>query len=360
MPSNNTTSRRQAPPRRSLTDRELNRVLFALFHGFVKGQKSVLQLAAIVESQTEIKLSRQGIHEALRAGRRKDFMQLTPPRADLLEGLLERLAGRHGIEVVSFRGTSATEYVAQAAAHEVRRLIFEIADARPGPVHLGLGIGMTTKLFVAELALLLRSRFEVPPLVIHALTHECYFKPGLETPATYAASLQRDLEEVTGVTFVALGPDQPGNSEAFDRRSEIDVLVTSLASSQDRESYLWEVVTRSEGEQGMLDLIAKGCLGDLQLHPYSRSGPMSGAELTKRLTLFDIPDMLEMRRQKGRYVVLMAGPQRDMETGKAAALRPLLLQPELQVWDRLVVDWDTAYELAGSPKDADMPLRMDC
>ncbi|MHC4404348.1 MAG: sugar-binding domain-containing protein, partial [Planctomycetota bacterium] len=302
---------------------------------------------------------------------RRDFLLLRPPREQYLaEQLAERYrldrgpGSRHAIQVVNARGRDAVRHVTSAGADLVYSLIHEVGK-RKKRVHIGLGGGFSTMMVAKRLAAHVYSDLACPPLVLHALSAGAFLiDMPHKAPVTYFSYFDGALPEIEAValfseTVVSEGEyervkQNPGVRNSLERASEIDVVVTSLASAHDEHGMLGqylEALMREGGlEEGAVDKMrAAGWIGDVQFRPYSPEGPITEECPVRAVTLFELPDLVSRVQNDQKYVVLLAGPCGECGRPKADALKPLLTNPKLRLWTHLVSDVDTASKLLKSP-----------
>ena len=81
--------------------------------------------------------------------------------------------------------------------------------------------------------------------------------------------------------------------------------------------------------------------------PYSDNGPIPEEVLEREaVTIFNIPDLVEMAKSRRHMIILVCGPSHTAEhRRKTQALRPLLENENLRVWTHLITDVGTAREL---------------
>lgn len=324
-------------------------LVFGVCHAFLKGEKTE-------EIATAFGLTREGVYPLIVEGAARNYLLLCPPPQ---QELTERLAERYRLDptrirVVATRGKAANEQVSWSGGDVVLDLVRDLGRRNKRAVHLGLGSGWTTLQVARRLALRLRTEFGGPDLVLHALSSGFDITDPLRAPVAFFASFQNLPMKVDylGLFVSAAVPwnqyedvkTQPGVRESFERASDVDVIVTSLASADDEHGALNRFL-RLWRNDAMADLKEQGWVGDVQYLPYSTSGPITVRSGARAVTLFELSDMVEMVRTGDKYVVLVGGPCGDCGISKTAALRPLLEEPSLRVWSHLVLDAGTAEQL---------------
>jgi hypothetical protein len=231
-------------------------------------------------------------------------------------------------------------------------------------VHIGFGEGYAAE----EVAKRLSTRLGVAPkLTLHACTSGGHYKQEQQkVPTTYFSFFEGKVDaEVVGMfaPTVVTREEYDGlkNSascyEAFNRREEIDILVTSLACFDDEDclfrKYYSDLAEEKEhcfGEaarQTLATLEKKGCVGDVMFQPYSNEKAINDYGL-KMVSLFELADFQAHAQKRNHYVVLTCGPCRICGQSKAAAIYPLLTNPSLRMWTHLIIDRGTAQEILGS------------
>jgi len=322
-------------------------------------------------------LTRERIYPLFWEAVRRNFLFLQAPRE---ERLAARVAEKYNltpteddavIQVVNARGADSARHVTSSTADLVLDLVDRVvekrkADRKPGeapePVHIGMGAGYATMMVAKRLADRVRSDLDCPPLVLHALSAGGFLvNDPQKAPITYFSYFEDALPRVEYValfseTVVSLKDDyeriklNPGVRRSFERRSEIDIIVTSLAGSHHEHGLLNKFLTHLVDE-GVLKpnvfekMDAAGWRGDVQFRPYTDSGPLIDECPVRAVTLFELDEMVDMARADGKYVVLLAGPCGECGHPKVDALRPLIAQPSLRLWTHLVTDAQTAQAL---------------
>ena len=344
--------------RPALTDREFNEVWFPVVEMFLQSVPAQ-KIADHILQVYKIEISREMVYPIAGQAAQRKFMFVTPPRHMALSNHLATFPNRGLVDVVQGRGPAVNDYVTRTAAALVLKLIKEIGQGRPGKaVHLGIGIGHTTMHFVHWLTALMRSDPSIPALVVHALSTAYSSWDPLETPLASFSAFSDALRDVKFVGLFAqpwVDAKEYGKlkkhdiiREAFDRAHEIDIVVTSLGASDHEHGYLSNYVHKF-GPKGAVERLKKeDWVGDVQLRPYSASGPIRIESGLKPVTLFELVDLVNMV-QCGKKVVLMCGPCGRCEKRKVKALLPLLQQPSLKLWSHLVVDMETAEDVIASP-----------
>ncbi len=134
---------------------------------------------------------------------------------------------------------------------------------------------------------------------------------------------------------------QAGVREAFAVRHEIDIVVTSLASTHDDHGDLRSFM----GAEARAKLAELDIAGDVQHQPFSSTAPITEPIGNHAVTLFELADLVKLARSEDRYVILVSPPCGICHRSRADALVPLLRSPKLKVWSHLVTDMPTARKI---------------
>lgn len=245
--------------------------------------------------------------------------------------------------------------VAAAAADLIVLLIKELGSRRGKKwVHLGLGAGMTTMMIARILAERLRTEQSLPGLVLHALSQGFSVDQpntapvamfglftGLPTEVRYvnylgplAAGAETRLENVT---------ELPRVNESFAAAKDIDIVITSLASSKDEHGDLNQLMRHAKPDDVAALEEARHC-GDVQFSPYSVDGPIDMDGRLRPMVILQLSDLVEMAKTRDKHVILVAGPCKQCDRTRADALRPLMRTAALAVWTHVVLCSRTAAE----------------
>ncbi len=334
-----------------LTEQDKAQILFPVCEKFLTQRRSGSQIAGEIKAEYGVELSREEIYPLLREGVRSGYIQLCPP-ADvrLAELVAERYRlDKDRIKVVDVRSATALHSLAVAAAGLAVEVVREVAK-RKEEVHLGLGSGRTTQEVAQLLAAKLRTEGGLASLTVHALTAGF----AVERPEFAPVSLFNFFSEAAvKVSYVGLfaaaqvpvekyeeQKELPGVDKAFADRKKIDIVLTSLAWAGDQHGRFTQMAGADVDE-----LNNGGWLGDVQYRPFGANGPIQVTKGTRPVSLFEIPDFVQLARTKGKHVILIAGPCGYCQERKTKALRPLLARADLRCWNWLVIDLTTAKEL---------------
>jgi len=319
-------------------------------------------------------LTREKVYPLFWEASRRGFLLLqAPPEKQLADRVREKfgLQPHNGqLTVVNVRGESAALHVTSRAADLIVDLIERVSREKnaklpkgspPASVHLGMGAGFAAMLVAKRLAQKVNTDGDCPPLVLHSLTGGGFLvNEPQKSPTTYMSYFD---QTVAKVSYVALFTEtvvdnsdyerhkmNPGIRLPFERRDEIDIVVTSLAAADHEHGLLGSYLSHL-AEQKLLDKNLRqemrdaGWVGDVQFRPYSADGPLENVCPVRAVTLFELDELVKLAKSGNKYVVLVAGPCGECGTPKAQALKPLLANDKLRLWSHLVTDAGTATEL---------------
>jgi hypothetical protein len=307
----------------------------------------------------DLEITREQIYFILTEARRRGLFRIVPRLHDELR---KQLCARYSIPLdrvhVVATESHRPEHVAYTAARLVVSQIFELwpllRSRGKDRIHLGFGAGYTTRDVAFELAKLLREEErELPPLTLHAISSG--YKE-LTTPLAFFGFFEDVVPEVELVglfakPFVAHHEfektmTQFGTESAFNRRHEIDIVVTSLGSSEDDHSSLKLHMEEVGFDQATEEVLEENdWKGDFHLRPFNEHGPIVENKGNRAVALFEISDFVTMARDPAKRVVVVSPPCLECGYTRGAALQLLLTVDRLKAWTHLVTDVPTAREL---------------
>ena len=298
-------------------------------------------------------LTREQIYPLLREARRRDLIMLLP---QLDRSARDEVARRYDLSantlrVVPARGKGALEIVANVAADRVLSLIREIGSQK-GRVHIGLGAGGSMTQFSQKLALRLRAEPDLPKLAFHALSTGCNVERPNTAPVSFFSAFHEVANDIEyfGLFAPAFIPTRSyrretrrrGVIESFKRAGDIDIVVSAIAWAGDPHAELNHYIEDDEERRQMHEA---GHVGDVLYRPFSATGPLRHKPSIKAVSLFELPELVDLAKTPGKHVLLISGPCAFCDLRKGFALRPLLACPELRVWSEIVMDLPTSEEL---------------
>ncbi len=349
--------------------------------------ESVVEIAHwLAEKYNRPSLTREKIYPLFREAVKRNILILQPPLevewANRIKKIYNLEEDRFNLSIVNVTGPTAARNVTSKAADIVINLIDKVANEKREEairnhqdpdnisVHLGMGAGLATMIVARRLANRVATGDNIPKLVLHAISTGGFFvdQPH-KAPVTYFAYFDDIQAQVECIALFAETVVQTGEYErikkntglnyCFKRRNEIDIIVTSLASSTHVHGLLkkyldWLIENKCEGlSQTVLDnMYEAGWVGDVQFRPYSKEGPLDDNICPVRaVTLFELDELVEMAKTPGKYIVLVGAPCGQCGDSKFDAIQPLLTNEKLHLWTHLVTDVDTANELMENQKD---------
>jgi len=330
------------------------------------GGSSVVEIAHWLETEHDIPAKRENIYPLLREARKRGYLSILPPPERYLH---QRICDRFDVEkerihVLRVRGEMARDYVANAAAKHIVELIHEVGQTKER-VRIGLGGGGTVMGVARALAPRMRSQGSLPKIGLHAVSSGFDVKNPWTAPLSFLAYFDQaapDIEYVGLFAPAVVEVDEydhvktlPGVEESFQRAKEIDIVVTSLATATDRHGELNRFINlgerKGEGkDSGVRALKKSGWVGDVSYRPYSNTAPIITSEGIRAVSLFELEDLVELARKPNKHVVLVAAPCGICNEPKGAAIRPLLKEENLRLWNHLFIDLTTAQNLL--PKES--------
>lgn len=370
------------PKVKQLRDEVIYEVVDRFFSEAEPGKKrKVKDIADEIGTAKGVPLTREDIYPILTEARERGFLKVCPPTEIALAQRITdyyRLPepaddlGQMPVQVVDVRGPGAIRAVAIRTAEVAVGIVRELFKQRgKEEVHIGLASGFTALRIAQHLAELLRHEPELPKLFFHSLSGG-YSATNPEKASVSFFSMFHSLP--TEVEFVALfAPPfvptadyqklverMPPVSDAFERRHEIDIVITALASRMDQHGELnqfFKAMPDKDPDTGMLlrprdqiiaDVEAMGWAGDVQYRPFSHSGPIdlgaAGVPWTL-MTLFGLTELAELAAREDKAVILAGAPCVQCQRKRADAVDALLQNEKLRVSSHTVVDSVTAVKL---------------
>ena len=235
-----------------------------------------------------------------------------------------------------------------------------IKDSNKDEVHIGLGSGTTVRMFAQQLAFRLAAENDLPKLVFHVLSNG-YVKHPMTGPMSFLSDftkLPNPVDFVGLVSPIAVEWDNYDNTkklvgihESFDRKDEISIIVTSIASADDEHGLLNCLLNPKNKPEGkwpkpIRDLQKHNVVGDMQFRPYNEKGPLNINTGLRAITLFELEELSDRVGNGDLQSVVICGPCNHCFQTKAPALRPLISGVEsLRLCSHLVTDIQTGRDL---------------
>ena len=280
--------------------------------------------------------------------------------------------------VVNVAGPTAARHVGSVAADEIIKLIYRVADEKKARavaegrdpdqtrVHLGFGAGYAAMEVARRLSD--RADAQTPKLTLHAITPGGFYIAKQEMDPTlyfnYFINAGLDVECVGLFSTPVVATEDfdrlkqnPSLHRSFEKRDEIDIIFTSLASADDEHGLFRQYFEYLHGENlvdasALQTLESQGWVGDVLFQPFSSTGALTPRSY-RAVALFTFDELAEFSRRPGKHVVVIGGPCGACGAPKTNALRPLLANEETRLWTRLIIDRDAAKELLGDDETFD-------
>ncbi len=338
---------------RNISDEKLIQVCTTFLAGHTATETAKICNELWRNQGSEFRITREQVYPLLARARDRKFLSLAPSMDQILG---EQIARRFGhepgdIKVVQVRRDLDT--VASATAKIVLKLVHILSAKKRNKqrVRIGLGAGRTTMMVAQHLAAGVRTEPELPPLTLHAISSGFDVAEPQKAAVSFFSYFENTIHDIEYVGFFAPAvvkwnryeevKRMAGAREAFAVKNDIDIVITSLASRQDKHGDLnrFMEVAPNQG------LTRQGWIGDVQYCPYAESGPIKMRSGDRAVTLFELEELRELAKRKDKYVVLVSGPCGKCGRTRSDALKPLVENPKLKVWTQLVLDLDTAKEL---------------
>lgn len=297
------------------------------------------------------------------------------PAADSVDAS-ERAAANENpdrdLVVVNVSGSTASKHVGSVAADEIIKLIYRVdaekkaralaedGDPNETRVHLGLGAGYAAMELAKRLAG--RADAQTPKLTLHAISPGGFYIPQEQMDPTvyfnYFIDAGLDVECVGLFSTPVVATEDfdrlkrnPSLRRCFERRDEIDIIATSLASAEDEHGLFRKYFEHLRNENlvdanELQTLEAQGWVGDVLFQPFSSTGALTPKSY-RAVALFTFDELAAFSRRPGKHVVVIGGPCGACGAPKTNALRPLLENENARLWTRLIVDRDAAKALLG-------------
>ncbi len=324
-------------------------------------------------------LNREKIYPLVWEALHRNFLLLCAPvEKDLRNNLIQKYELQHHLSscggdvvVTNVMGNTASKHVNTTAADLIVDLIGKInlkkkssaiAEGKnPNDVRVHLGVGAGYAAMEVAKRLSNRAGAELPKLTLHAITPGGYYiaeqQKDTSTYFSYFVERSIDVECVGFFSTTVVMEDSydsfktnPSLRSCFERRDEIDIIVTSLASSSDPHGLMGQyfdyLKSRNLIEEDVRQTLEnQAWVGDLLFQPYSPTKPIYPKTL-RTVALFDFKELVQFSLKQDKYVVLCGGPCADCGAPKTEALKPLLTNPSLRAWTHLVLDREAARQLS--------------
>jgi hypothetical protein len=343
------------PSTDSFTDGDIFRIAEAFIN---RGKKKVKEFLSELDTPSGLKPGQHQIYPLLARAAQKKMIRLCVPNNQELENKLVKhfpLLKQDEITVVDAVNHSV-DHVSSAAADYVFDQIQRLGGLLKGSaVGLGLGPGRATLDFCFHLSARLRSETPRKNLRLFAIAAGCLPETPEEAPVSFFNLFPDNVIESRIGLFSELlvrakefeeVKNHIGVTDAFTRKHEIDVVVSSMGDFQHEQDILRVFLERTSGVRQDIPLTWKG---NVQFRPYTDSEAVDemqvNPELWRAVTLFEISELRRLAETKDKHVILMARQSKPSLWTKHNALKPLLINANLKVFNHLVTDSVTAQAL---------------
>ncbi len=336
-------------------------------------------------------ITREKIYPYIWEGFRRGFVSLNPPKSEELrdqlvrtyelQDALQQCGGDVLVTDVSDEETAAKNVSLLAAdtiiellkslqaKHDKEHGKTQTEDGQPFRVHIGFGGGYVAMEVARRLASI--NDAQIPKLTLHAITSNYYLDEPEKDASTYFSYFtQKQNLDVECIAFqttplvycksdgLAEHWKNPSLKSCYDKRKDVNIIVTSLADAEDEHGLLKKYFNAIEnGSEIIKQLEDQKWIGDLLFHPFSENGPIFPKEV-QTAPLFSFNELVNAAHGKSledanvaseqqTYVVLIGGPCADIHCKKTKerALFPLVNNDSMRVWTHLVLDSQTAKKL---------------
>ncbi len=248
---------------------------------------------------------------------------------------------------------TAAQHVASEGADLVLSLIKQVGRKKK-TVQIGLAAGYALQILSQQLAYLMRAEPKLPNIVLQALSSGLSLGYPTRAPIAFFSffeDLPIDVKYVGLFSSAVVQWDEyertkqlPGIREAFEKKEHIDIIVVSMASADD-EHGLYNHFMEIGAKSAPKILRNAGWVGDVHWRPFSKDGPINVNTGVRSMTLFELEELVEWANRPNKHVVLLAAPCAQCGKSKSKAIKPLLEEPNLRVFNHLLTDIKTAREL---------------
>jgi hypothetical protein len=337
-------------------------VMAAVCKYFCQGHTPA-DITRLLQENLHISLTREEPYRLLSRAAAKGHLRFHAPLDyELAEQIQSEFPWLKSVTVVR---TGVSDDVSYHVARKLLELVRSFSAGR-GPqdeVHLGFAGGSALRKAARRFAEALReSNHDLPArIVFHAMVAGFIFKETPSDPNSFFGYFTGEPALRVKTSFVGL--HAPGLvptdrvadllsfdyvHQAYDRASEIDIIVTSAGGHwQAGHSLLFDMY-RTSSPTSLRQLNDAGCLGDMMWRPFGPSGPLEFPTDVRTMTLLDLSQLPGLI-QAGKEVLLALGPCGQCGGAKTDILRAILCFQQRLI-THLVVDSRSAAGLVASLK----------
>jgi len=328
--------------------------IIALVAGYFCGDGlTATQIRERMKKEHSVEMTRERPYRYLQRAAAKHWLQFVPPQEHSLQHRIKEVdhPWLHDVSVVR---TGRCEDVAYRGAKMLLELLQQHHSG--GEVHIGFSGGSSLRTLAQRFAELLRepTRHLPAKIVFHALVAGFDVNDPTTDPNAFFTYFVGDPAMSFETSFVALHSpamveskleptlrELPAIKEAYDRSSQIDIIVTSTSCWKDEHSMLRHYM-HVAGEP-VEKLENEGCVGDILWQPFGTAGPFELKTRVRAMTIMKLSKLSELVAA-GKHVLLVAGPCAKCHRPKAEVVKAIL-DHEQRLITHLVTDSRCAREL---------------
>lgn len=293
-----------------------------------------------------------------------------PPQAILTLNLKDSYSWLTSTRVIH---TGTAEDVALAGARQLLAIVQEVRQYKESHggadvIHIGINGGHTLQRVCVQFARLLGQTEgdQLPEkIVFHTMVAGVSDDP-MGDPIAFCTYFADNPAIVSEMEFSVLhapaivyteGYDQsllqPGIADTYQRRKQLDIIVTSLSDWSDGHSLLAGYMRQHDEASYEAVVQSHAFVGDMLTRPLGPGGPIPDDLFTTRaLTLMDLEGLPDFLSNAKNRVLLVSGPCPVCNAPKTNVLRAVLGYPKVhglahRLISDLVVDSRTARQLLG-------------
>ena len=318
------------------------------------------QVKKLLLKKKGIEMSREAAYRYFAYAAKRGWIQFAaPPEYALRDRVKESHTWLHGVEIVH---TSVCNDVADKAAG----MLLELLRARRrapynrGEVHVGFAGGHVMARVARTLARLLRQGTDGLPevVVLHALVAGFNVDEPLTAPAGFFTYFANDPAMPVDIRFVSLSAPPmvetkqlkilrrlAGIREAYERVSELDIIVTSVGAFSQTCSHSMLLEYMKQSPPSLEKLKKTKYCGDMLWRPMGPEGPIEIETKIRAMTLFELGSLPELISQ-GKSVLLVVGPCRICNEPRTEILKSIVDYKEHLI-THLVADGRSASAVTG-------------
>ena len=288
-----------------------------------------------LEQEHGVLVTREKPYEYFQKAASRGWVRFAPPQENAIQGHFK--AAYPWLQDAAVVKTFRTEDVAYRGAEMLLKLLQQHYAGKE--VHIGFSGGVALRTLAQRFAELLREPgSELPSkIVFHALVAGFDVSDPATDPNAFFTYFVGDPIMPFETDFVALHAPAmvqagfekklrglPVIKEAYDRASEIDIIVTSTSDWTDDHSMLRHYMAVAGESVDKLE--RAGCIGDILWQPIKADGPFELDSKIRAMTIMRLAQVSELVAQD-KQVLLVAGPCHRCHAPKTNVVKAILHQP---------------------------------